>query len=54
MTTFWKVGMGAFLVGASIGAVWFYNVTSMGCADAAPFPVKAKMLFLCAILGGCW
>jgi hypothetical protein len=53
MTTFWKIGIGFFIVGASIGAVWFYNI-NMGCAEVAPFHVKAKMLFLCAIRGGCW
>jgi len=53
MTTFWKIGMGAFIVGASIGAVWFYSI-NLGCAELAPFHVKAKILFDCAISGGCW
>jgi len=53
MTMFWKIGIGFFIVGASIGAVWFYSI-NLGCAELAPFGTKAKMLFLCAIRGGCF
>ena len=41
MTTFWKVGMGSFVVGAMIGLIWI-NMPS-GCPAMAPWYVQVKM-----------